>query len=188
MPQRKLQVTEAYARNVEPLTELIYGGGDSCFARVPSLELPVPVTFRGKAHTHMSVERFQAGDFTLESNKTLIRFTPVLSLMLQQESGAETGLVTEIDYAPFGMSRRHLVGDSHMPRCEGILIPDAFGVVRGGRHFDESPSAEVLGGGEFGTEAEEGDLARLVARTIDATGELVRGIGYGVLAEMIVES
>ncbi len=161
------------------------GGGDRCFARLPSLELKAPILFGGKTLTYLSVERCRGADGIPEARGGLVDFMPTLSLMLQEDPNADTGLITRIDYAPFSLSGRHLEV-SPTSRYSGILVPDAF-AVGNGEHYQESPHYERLGGGDLGTDGENGVLGRIAAETIEATAEVIRGIGYGTLTNMFIE-
>src|SRR6266540_556747 len=107
---KKFHITEALAANQVELRAALNSGDDPEFATLlSSVALPRTVVFAGPPlglqFTHLSAERFLTGDAVVPGHISEIPIGPELAFMLQTEAGAKQGLVAQLRFQRFEVSR-----------------------------------------------------------------------------------
>lgn len=204
---RVTPVADAVARNRAVLDRLALTGMDYGLPWFIPARLDEPISFRRAGKTalfsHVSVSAFGlGGDIPRPEEQPLqsgmsIEAAPIVSMRLQNGADAKSGVVTRVKYADFEVSEMEFAGS--VPDFSGRLIPESFSVQRGNHHtiteadrealdYDVSEPANFVYGGEelmaIGGPADRGDIARLAARTIDATTQIYGVFGQAMLNKL----
>lgn len=164
------EISHALKAHTEAVEEFMRMGGDATLAVTRATKLASPIEYGGTQYTHGSVGRFlRPDDGLVASKRSMIHFTPSLTVALTHPSNALSAFNVEVGFAEFALSEPFLPkGRPIIPRWPDLLVPVEYVIGQDSRPHvlrDQKPLRE----GNLGVRSEKGKLVEQAAQVVDAT-------------------
>lgn len=171
----RLPLTDAYTAGQDVLTAFMLTADGPQYPNFGSIDEPVELpgiyTYDRHKYGHVSAQASVDREVVTHHADALTIFKPALSIMMHPV-GDRRSLETEISFAPFALSERHLTAGRQIQPAIGRLLlrPDTVTVGVSDKHFSGLETARrTVGGPE-----EDHPTVRAAARMVKALAAVIK--------------
>jgi len=175
-------ITESLTDHAQPLARLMTSGRDYGMQYLPSLRMEKPVSYDGEAYNYIRLGRLLSLETSGRLGDDLLHFSPMMSIHVHLDPDQQVGLITDINYAQFGLASPYFEGEQPDIPIGRFLLSESFEVAIGdGKDGDMET---LVSNGTFNSADEFGDVAQAAVQSIVAAAAVLQRYSLDELHDM----
>jgi hypothetical protein len=185
LKNEQFPLTESLDTRANDLSKLVTSGRDYGMRYLATQRLREPITHEGQNHHFIRIGRLLCLDASGGAGDDLLHFSPMMSIHIYPDDKQQTGLITDINYAQFGLS------SPYFDKCSTPGIPvgrflllESFEVAIG--NSVDSDQEILIPNGTFNSADEYGEVARVAAQSIVAAADIAQSYSIDELSNLYV--